>query len=47
MRIKNKATGLKTIPTTERIYFNVKYPTSIDNKVAPVFLAKTWTIGGL
>ncbi|KAF2879561.1 hypothetical protein ILUMI_26610 [Ignelater luminosus] len=45
MRIKNKATGLKTIPTADRIYFNVQHPKEVGNKVSPVFVSKTWTLG--
>ncbi|KAI4467476.1 arsenite inducuble rna associated protein aip-1-related [Holotrichia oblita] len=45
MRIKNKATGLKSVPLIDRVYFNVHYPTSIASKVVPIFVSKTWSIG--
>lgn len=41
MRIKNKATGLKTIPATDRVYFSIEH----REKVSPVFVSKLWTIG--
>lgn len=43
MRIKNKATGLKTIPTTDRIYFNIQRKDR--NEFTPVFVSKTWSLG--
>lgn len=43
MRIKNKATGLKTIPQTDRVYFNIQHPKT--DEVTPVFISKTWTLG--
>lgn len=43
MRIKNKATGLKTIPTSDRIYFSIQNKTK--NEPTPVFVSKTWSIG--
>lgn len=43
MRIKNKATGLKTIPLSDRVYFNIQHPKS--DQVTPVFISKTWTLG--
>lgn len=46
MKIKNKAVGAKTIPTTERLYFNISYVNSNNvEKVTPVFVSNTWTIG--
>lgn len=45
MRIKNKATGLRAVPTTDRIYFNVQHPKEVGNKVSPVFVSKMWTLG--
>lgn len=45
MRIKSKATGMKTIPSADRIYFLVNYPKEFFNKSSPVFVSKTWTIG--
>lgn len=43
MRIKNKATGLKTIPVTDRVYFAVQQQK--NGIVSPVFISKTWTVG--
>lgn len=43
MRIKNKATGLKSIPLADRVYFNLQRHRS--NEVHPVFISKCWTIG--
>ncbi|GJQ76568.1 hypothetical protein Trydic_g2265 [Trypoxylus dichotomus] len=45
MRIKNKAVGLKTIPIVDRVYFNIKYPSNIADRISPVFVSKTWSIG--
>ncbi|KAK9711651.1 hypothetical protein QE152_g25350 [Popillia japonica] len=45
MRVKNKATGLKSIPVIDRVYFNIHYPTSVTSKVVPVFISKMWSIG--
>ncbi|KRT82946.1 hypothetical protein AMK59_3831 [Oryctes borbonicus] len=45
MRIKNKAVGLKSIPVMDRIYFNIKYPSSIADKITSVFVSRTWSIG--
>ncbi|XP_031328342.1 AN1-type zinc finger protein 1-like [Photinus pyralis] len=45
MRIKNKATGLKSIPATDRVYFNVQLPTTAKLKEMPVFVSKIWTLG--
>ncbi|CAH0551039.1 unnamed protein product [Brassicogethes aeneus] len=45
MKIKNKATGLKTIPTTDRVYFNIQFPKCLGSKFFPVFVSKTWTVG--
>ncbi|KAF7273683.1 hypothetical protein GWI33_013630 [Rhynchophorus ferrugineus] len=42
MKIKNKATGLKSIPTTDRVYFNVKFNDSLNQ---PLFVSKTWSLG--
>lgn len=41
MKIKGKAKGLKTIPTSDRIYFNVSYKTQL----VPVFVSQVWTLG--
>lgn len=43
MRLKNKATGLKTIPTTDRVYFNIQRKEK--NDFTPVFVSKTWSLG--
>jgi hypothetical protein len=43
MKIKNKAKGLNTIPTSERIYFNVVHPETAQGH--PVFVSKNWSIG--
>ncbi|KAJ8975931.1 hypothetical protein NQ317_014891 [Molorchus minor] len=45
MRIKNKATGLKTIPTLNRVYFNITYSKDQQEKTLPVFVSNQWTIG--
>lgn len=46
MRIKNKATGLKTIPVADRVYFNVYHPGNSE-KVSPIFVSKAWSVGKL
>lgn len=43
MRIKNKATGLKTIPPSDRVYFNIQ--NKIKNQLTPVFVSKNWSLG--
>ncbi|KAK5647286.1 hypothetical protein RI129_002178 [Pyrocoelia pectoralis] len=45
MRIKNKATGLKSVPATDRVYFNVQLPATKNVKEVPVFVSKQWTLG--
>lgn len=45
MRIKNKATGMKTISPTDRLYFNVIHSNLGNEKAIPVFVSKQWTIG--
>ncbi|XP_018570977.1 AN1-type zinc finger protein 1 [Anoplophora glabripennis] len=45
MRLKNKAIGLKSIPTTDRIYFNVIHPEPENEKTTAVFVSKQWTLG--
>ncbi|ERL96114.1 hypothetical protein D910_01086, partial [Dendroctonus ponderosae] len=40
MKIKNKATGLKTIPVLDKVYFNIHVP----GKVVPVFVSKNWSL---
>ncbi|KAF5281806.1 hypothetical protein FQA39_LY05020 [Lamprigera yunnana] len=44
MRIKNKAIGLKSVPTEDRIYFNVQF-TIGDTKELPIFVSQQWTLG--
>nr|XP_023016405.1 AN1-type zinc finger protein 1-like [Leptinotarsa decemlineata] len=41
MKIKNKATGLKSIPVANRIYFNVFH----SEKASPIFVSSQWTVG--
>lgn len=43
MRIKNKATGSNTIPTSDRVYFNIIFRQ--NDKIWPVFVSKTWSVG--
>lgn len=43
MRIKNKATGSNTIPTSDRAYFNIIFRQ--NDKIWPVFVSKTWSVG--
>lgn len=46
MKIKNKAVGSKTIPVTDRLYFNISYYNSNNvEKITPVFVSNTWTVG--
>jgi len=46
MRVKNKATGSKGIPSTDRVYFNIYHPRSVgQNKVTAVFVSKAWSLG--
>jgi len=47
MKIKNKATGQKSIPTTDRVYFSVNLPQNVDKtvKIVPVFVSKSWSLG--
>lgn len=44
MRIKNKASGLKSVPVPDRIYFNIQHPGKAE-RVSPVFVSKLWTLG--
>lgn len=44
MRIKNKASGLKSVPVPDRIYFNIQHPGNPE-KVSPLFISKLWTLG--
>lgn len=44
MRIKNKATGLKNIPSTDRLYFNIHRPSSKETPV-PIYVSKKWSVG--
>lgn len=43
MKIKSKAKGLNSVPTSDRVYFNVTHPET--GQVTPVFVAKTWSLG--
>lgn len=47
MKIKNKASGQKSIPSTDRVYFNVALPQGDEStvKAVPVFVSKTWSLG--
>lgn len=46
MKIKNKATGQKSIPTTNRVYFNIGFgPSHNSEKIVPVFVSNTWSLG--
>jgi len=45
MRIKNKATGQKSIPSADRVYFNVITPKQCGESRKAVFVAKTWSVG--
>ncbi|KAJ8965907.1 hypothetical protein NQ314_003848 [Rhamnusium bicolor] len=45
MRLKNKATGAKTIPSTNRVYFNVYHPKKQPEKTMAVFVSNQWTVG--
>lgn len=45
MRLKNKAIGLKSIPVTDRVYFNVTHPKPGNEKTTAVFVSKQWTLG--
>ncbi|XP_030750691.1 AN1-type zinc finger protein 1-like [Sitophilus oryzae] len=44
MKIKNKAVGQKTIPSTDRVYFNIHYGVNYTKSLA-VFVSKTWSLG--
>ncbi|XP_057652423.1 AN1-type zinc finger protein 1-like [Diorhabda carinulata] len=41
MKIKNKATGLTTVPMLNRVYFNVTYA---ENSL-PIFVSNQWSLG--
>ncbi|XP_063919238.1 AN1-type zinc finger protein 1-like [Zophobas morio] len=43
MKIKNKAKGLNTIPTTDRLYFSVSYLGHQQD--VPLFVSKLWSVG--
>lgn len=45
MRIKNKATGLKTVLVTDRTYFNITLPSVKGSKEFPVYVSKQWSLG--
>ncbi|XP_044745931.1 AN1-type zinc finger protein 1-like [Coccinella septempunctata] len=42
MRLKGRAVGLKSIPTTDRLHFNIVLPSKSEKAV---FISKTWTLG--
>lgn len=41
MKMKNKATGLKTVPTINRVYFNITY----SENSFPIFVSNQWSLG--
>lgn len=45
MRIKSKATGLKTIPITDRLYLNIEHRGRGIVKVSPIFVSRNWSLG--
>ncbi|XP_066288964.1 AN1-type zinc finger protein 1-like [Branchiostoma lanceolatum] len=45
MKIKMKADGDKSIPQTERIYFQVFLPKDSAEKSRPMFFSTQWTVG--
>lgn len=45
IKLKTRATGFKSIPSTERVYFNVKHPK--DDTTIPIYVSKLWTLGWL
>ncbi|KAK6635662.1 hypothetical protein RUM44_000916 [Polyplax serrata] len=45
MKLKGKATGSPSVPTTDRIYFLVILPKSLNKGAKPVFVSKDWSIG--
>lgn len=45
MRVKNKAGGLKSIPTVDRVYFNVQHPPSGNKTESAVFVSRKWSLG--
>ncbi|KAK9886696.1 hypothetical protein WA026_017613 [Henosepilachna vigintioctopunctata] len=42
MRLKNKAVGPKSVPCTDRVYFNIKLPSKTEKAV---FVSKIWSLG--
>ncbi|KAL3288096.1 hypothetical protein HHI36_002546 [Cryptolaemus montrouzieri] len=42
MRLKNKAIGPKSIPSTDRVYFNIISPSKSEKAV---FVSKLWSVG--
>lgn len=45
MRLKGKAVGSKVIPATDRAYFLIYLPLTVQQKSKAVFVAKQWSIG--
>ncbi|XP_021931854.1 AN1-type zinc finger protein 1-like [Zootermopsis nevadensis] len=45
MRLKGKAVGSKGIPTTDRAYFLIYLPLTVQKNSKAVFVAKQWSIG--
>ncbi|KAJ8911864.1 hypothetical protein NQ315_012530 [Exocentrus adspersus] len=45
MRIKNRATGIKSVPIPDRIYFNVIFLKEGNEKATAVFVSKQWSLG--
>lgn len=45
MKIKGKATGLKSIPTADRVYFNVTHISNQGEQTLPIFVSLQWTVG--
>jgi len=45
MRLKSKAKGEVSIPSTERLYFLVYLPPSLNVKSVAVFVSKQWSVG--
>lgn len=43
MRLKNKATGLKSVPSSDRIYFKIISPHNKNESA--VFVSKNWSVG--
>nr|XP_022902171.1 AN1-type zinc finger protein 1-like [Onthophagus taurus] len=45
MRLKGKAVGLNSIPSVDRVYFNITHPKITPEKTTAIFVSKTWTLG--